>query len=534
MTISMNLADFLRLVQQSGVTDVRTVEQHLSRLGIAANDQPARGAAEALVRDGVLTQFQAEQLLQGKWRGFQVGKYRILERIGSGGMGQVFLCRHLHLPTVAALKVLPPSGAASPSALGRFYREARAAAALHHPHLVRTHDVGQDGDLHYIVMEYVHGPNLMDVVKKFGPLSIERTIAYLYQIADALDYAHQKGLVHRDIKPGNILVDCMGQARLLDLGLARFYHDEEDNLTVMYDDKMVLGTADYVAPEQIANSHTADIRADIYALGATAYFLLAGHPLFPSGTVSQKLIWHGTREPEPIQQIRPEVPQRLAEVIHRMLAKEPEGRYQTPAELQTALLPLLPLDPPPLPEAEMPQYSPLVMRLLAETGLICGHTPRTPPPLRRGIATATSWAKPQAAVASAASPAKPQAAVASAASPAKPQAAVASAASPAKPQPTQSYSPALLSSTPPPKQQVGLSADTDCAALDHTPGLVQQPPAPLIPPSAAQPEPAAAPHHYHHCDQPTAPPTLRRYWLIVALLLLLSIVAASVAWYLWQ
>jgi serine/threonine protein kinase len=384
MTAPVSLPDFFRLIQQSGVADERTIRNHLAGLGIAIEGGDTRSVAEILVRDGLLTQFQADQLLQGKWRGFQVGKYRILERIGSGGMGQVFLCRHIQLASLVAMKVLPPSKASSPSALGRFYREARATASLNHPHLVRTYDIGQDGELHYIIMEYIHGPNLMDVVKKSGPLSIERTVTYLYHIADALDYAHSKGLVHRDIKPSNILVDRYGKARLLDLGLARFCHDEEDNLTVMYDDKMVLGTADYVAPEQIANSHHADIRADIYSLGATAYYLLAGHPIFPTGSVSQKLIWHGTKEPTPIRQIRPDVSEELATIVMRMLAKEPRQRYQTPAELQAALLPLLPIEPPVLPVEEIPRYSPMVMRLLGESSVPTPHLVRTPPPVQRG------------------------------------------------------------------------------------------------------------------------------------------------------
>lgn len=512
MTASVTVTEFLRLLQQSGVADERAVRKHLSGLGIALDGGEARPAAEVLVRDGLLTQFQAEQLLQGKWRGFHVGKYRILERIGSGGMGQVFLCRHLHLPSLAALKVLPPSRASSPSALGRFYREARAAAALHHPHLVRTHDIGQDGELHYIVMEYIHGPNLMDVVKKFGPLSIERTITYLFHMADALDYAHSKGLVHRDIKPGNILVDRFGNARLLDLGLARFCHDEEDNLTVMYDDKMVLGTADYVAPEQIANSHTADIRADIYSLGATAYLLLAGHPIFPTGSVSQKLIWHGTKEPTPIRQVRPEVPEALATIIHRMLAKDPSHRFQTPTELQAALLPLLPLEPPPLPAAEMPQYSPLVMRLLGEENIPNAALIRTPPPVRRGAIT----------------PAITRETLAAASGPQQNSAGQFRAVNAAT----------VLTPTPPPvRSAMTSSPDTDRAALDHTPGLRRSPSAevaPNSPRSSSEPLPFAVPANDER--SPTLTSASRRFWLLAVpgLLLLGAASAAGLIWWLWR
>ena len=222
-----------------------------------------------MVQDGILTNFQAEQFLLGKWRGFTIGKYKLLERVGVGGMGQVFLCEHMFMKRRVAVKVLPPAKAEQPAALGRFYREARAAGSLEHPNIVRTHDIDQDGNLHFIVMEYVDGSNLLDMVKKFGPLDIRRAAHYVRQVAIGLEYAFRNGIIHRDIKPGNVLVDRKGTARILDMGLARFYKDHTDQLTVKYDDKIVLGTADYVAPEQVANSHSVDIRADIYGLGAT-------------------------------------------------------------------------------------------------------------------------------------------------------------------------------------------------------------------------------------------------------------------------
>ncbi|MDW8244585.1 MAG: protein kinase [Thermogemmata sp.] len=512
MTSSLTSAELVRLIQQSGVAEERAIRQHLAGLGVSVDGGDARPLAEVLVRDGLLTQFQADQLLQGKWRGFQVGKYRILERIGSGGMGQVFLCRHVHLPTLVALKVLPPSKASSPSALGRFYREARAAAALDHPHLVRTHDIGQEGELHYIVMEYVHGPNLLDVVKKFGPLSVERVVTYLYHVADALDYAHHKGLVHRDIKPGNILVDRWGNARLLDLGLARFCHDEEDNLTVMYDDKMVLGTADYVAPEQIANSHAADIRADIYSLGATAYYLLAGHPVFPTGSVSQKLIWHSTKDPTPLQQVRPEVPEALAAIVMRMLAKDPRQRYQTPAEVQAALLPLLPLEPP-LPAAEeMPRYCPLVMRLLGETAQPISSPVRTPPPLLRSRTAVSSVSHGGAGLGDSAT------------------------SSPGVATTWRSPAATLLTVTPPPRsgsQYTSRSADTDRAALDQTPCVVRSSSthAPLNPCSIA-PTPDPNPNNQSATapSKPRSAPSRYRWIIICTLLTLLAVIVGLVLW----
>jgi len=359
MSVPSSVEELFQLIRKSGMIDETKLTAYLQRRQVGRGlPQDPREAADAMIRDGLITYFQAEQFLLGKWRGFTIGKYKLLERVGVGGMGQVFLCEHMFMKRRIAVKVLPPAKADQPAALGRFYREARAAGSLEHPNIVRTHDIDQDGNLHFIVMEYVDGPNLLEVVKKFGPMNIARAVNYANQIAVGLQYAFKAGIIHRDIKPGNVLIDRHGKAKILDLGLARFYNDLTDNLTVKYDDKIVLGTADYVAPEQVANSHTVDVRADIYALGASFYFMLAGHPPFPSGTVSQKLLWHRTKDPTPIRQIRPEVPEGLAAVLAKMMAKEPAQRYQTPAEV-AADLAQWEADFVPLPAAEeMPQLSP--------------------------------------------------------------------------------------------------------------------------------------------------------------------------------
>jgi serine/threonine protein kinase len=174
-------------------------------------------------------------------------------------------------------------------------------------------------------------------------------------------HAHASGLIHRDIKPANIMLERNGTIRVLDLGLARFFNDHTDMLTVKYDDKHVLGTADYVAPEQAINSHDVDIRADIYSLGCTLYFCLAGHPPFPDGKVAQKLIWHQVREPAPITQIRAEVPPALAVILTKMMAKEPEQRYQTPREVADALAALIKAPVPMPPAEEMPRLCPAAL-----------------------------------------------------------------------------------------------------------------------------------------------------------------------------
>jgi serine/threonine protein kinase len=359
MPAPTTIDEFLDLVRKSGVVDPALLEEYLARqAGQSALPRDLGKFAGRLVRDGVITHFQAEQILRGKWRRFHIGKYRVLERIGSGGMGSVYLCEHMHMARRVAVKVLPSAKAEDQAALERFYREARAVAALDHPNLVRAYDIDQDGEMHFLVMEYIDGTNLQDIIKRHGPLDVMRAAHYMRQAAQGLQYAHQAaGLVHRDIKPGNILLDRTGVIKVLDLGLARFFHDEDEVITKKYDEN-VLGTADYLAPEQALDSHAVDVRADIYSLGGTFYFCLTGSTPFSQGTAAQKLIWHQTRRPTPVRELRPEVPEGMEAVIDRMMAKEPAARYQTPAEVADALVTWtqLPIAPP--PEHEMPRLCP--------------------------------------------------------------------------------------------------------------------------------------------------------------------------------
>jgi serine/threonine protein kinase len=352
------IEEFLDLVRKSGVVDDKRLVGHLSQLR-AAGEIPADPTqlAQALVRDGVLTQFQAEQLLQGKWRRFSIGKYRVLERLGTGGMGSVYLCEHTLMRRRVALKVLPTAKADDPAALERFYREARAVAAVDHPNIVRAYDIDREDKIHFLVMEHVDGSSLQEIVKKNGPMDVLRACHYIRQAALGLQHAHESaGLVHRDIKPGNLLVDRSGTVKVLDMGLARFFHDKDDGLSQKYDEN-VLGTADYLAPEQAIDSHAADIRADIYSLGATFYYLLTGQTPFGEGTVAQKLIWHQTRQPRALKSLRPEVPDGLADLVERMMAKDPAQRFATPLEVAEALSPWTQSPIPPPPDDEMPQLS---------------------------------------------------------------------------------------------------------------------------------------------------------------------------------
>jgi serine/threonine protein kinase len=390
MSAPSTVDEFLDVVRKSGLVEETALAGFLEAVAAAPPDTPT-DLASAMLRAGLLTRFQAQQLLLGRSRGFTLGgKYRVLEFLGAGGMGSVYLCEHTAMRRWVAVKVLPADqGKDSSSYVERFYREARASAALDHPNIVRAFDVDHDGKLHFLVMEYVDGVSLQQLVERHGPLDPVRAAHYLCQVALGLQHAHEAGLVHRDVKPANLLLDRTGTVKVLDLGLARFFH-EDDGLSKKYDEN-VLGTTDYLAPEQVIDGKV-DIRADIYALGASFYFCLTGSTLFGPGTTAAKLVWQRVRKPRPIRELRPEVPAEMAELIEeKMLAKEPEDRFQEPAEVCAALAPWVHEPIPPPPAAEMPQLCP------ALSGAIAAGPPKTPTPARvPGIASTTrvGWTGP--------------------------------------------------------------------------------------------------------------------------------------------
>lgn len=352
-------ADLLEMVRHSGLIPADRLTTYLQSKHGQLPAEPARIAA-ALVNDGLLTKFQAAQILKGRYKNFMIGRYRVLEPLGAGGMSRVYLCEHATMGHRVAMKLLPVQQGADPSMVERFFREARAVAALNHPNIVRAHDVAEEpGKFHYLVMDFVDGVNLHDLVQRHGPLSPERAAHYISQAAEGLQHIHESGLVHRDLKPGNLLLDRSGMIKILDLGLARFNESESGpSITKKYDDKAILGTADFLSPEQAIQSSTVDIRADIYSLGATMYFLLAGRPPFPGDNVTQKLLAHQIKAPEPLGKLRPDLPPELIAVVDKMMAKKPEERYQQPIELVSALAAWTaePIDPP--TDEELPSRGP--------------------------------------------------------------------------------------------------------------------------------------------------------------------------------
>ena len=350
MSRPQTIAEFLDLAQKSGVVEPGELEPFFEDLSPAELGAPPGPFAEELVKGGLLTYFHAEQLLLGKHRGFTIGKYRILERLGSGGMAFVYLCEHRMLGQRVAIKMLPTS-LQDPSLFKRFLREARAGALLQHPNIVRAHDLDEENRVHFLVMDFVDGVLLHDLVVKHGPLEIAQAAHYFKQVAAGLQCAHDAGLVHRDIKPGNLIIDRAGTVKILDLGLAKVFGEGEVLTTG------VLGTPDYVAPEQALDSHAVDARADIYGLGCTLYFALTGTAPFPEGTVAQKLLWHQNRPLLPVKSLRPEVPAELAAVVEKMTRKVPAERYQTATEAGEALTPWATGPVPPPPAIENPRLS---------------------------------------------------------------------------------------------------------------------------------------------------------------------------------
>jgi len=342
MTLKLTAASFLAGVRQSGLIDPDRLDglmTELSRGGVDCNDSCA--IATALVDRKVLTEWQSDKLLQGRHKGFILGRYRLLSLLGAGEMSAVYLAEHILMERRCAIKVLPANKVQDTSYLGRFHREARAVAAMNHPNIVRAYDVDKQTesgtDIHFLVMEYVDGRNIEQIVKEQGPLDYVAAVDYIRQAAEGLGHAHQSGMVHRDVKPGNLLIDSTGVVKLLDLGLARFFKtSDEESLTIKHDEK-VLGTADYLAPEQAVDSHQVDARADIYSLGCTMYFALTGHPPFTDGTLVQRLLAHQTKFPPSVRYERPDIDEGLLAILDKMMAKKAADRYQTAGEVSEAL-----------------------------------------------------------------------------------------------------------------------------------------------------------------------------------------------------
>jgi serine/threonine protein kinase len=268
-----------------------------------------------------------------------ISGYEILEELGHGGMGRVFKARQVHLDRIVAIKVILPERLSDSGAFQRFQREARAIARLSHPNIVTVHDCGLAGGTSFLVLEYVEGTDLARRLRA-GPLPVGQACEYIRQTALALQHAHERGLVHRDVKPGNLLLDAAGtKVKVLDLGLALLVNRPKSDSpsTALTGEGTVLGTLAYLAPEQALAPHRVDIRADLYSLGCTFYELLTGTVPFPGASFAEVVLLHQSGQPRAIRELRPEVSYEVARIVEKLMAKRPEDRYQTPTELATAL-----------------------------------------------------------------------------------------------------------------------------------------------------------------------------------------------------
>ncbi len=331
------LDQFVANLKRSRLVADDDLRKARSNTPIEPSGDAAVRLARALIEQGSLTNYQAKKVLAGATRGFFLGEYRILRSLGEGGMGKVYLAVRERDGFRAAIKVLPASKAVDGGqALSRFRREMELSTRAIHPNLARTIDVGQDGDVHFMILEYVPGESLYQLVKhpKGGPLRVTDAARYFLKVLDGIEAAHEVGLIHRDIKPSNLMVTPDGDARVLDLGLARLIDDVEGSLTKH---NVVIGTLDYASPEQLGDAARADRRSDLYSLGCTLYFALAGHPPFEGGDVVNKIFKQKMDDPEPLERVARGVPSAFAAIVRKLMNKNPNDRYQTVAELRVDL-----------------------------------------------------------------------------------------------------------------------------------------------------------------------------------------------------
>jgi tRNA A-37 threonylcarbamoyl transferase component Bud32 len=321
-----------------------------------------RTAARKLITDDWLTPYQVNLILQGRASELVMGSYLILGRLGQSITGQIYKALHRTMQRVVALKVIRQELLADREAVERFYREMGVVGRLDHPNIIHAYDAGPIGDSHVLAMEFFEGMTLAQMVEKSGHLPPAQACDYIRQVANGLQHAHEKGLVHRDIKPQNLVVDrrpdaqhrvdsVFGTVKILDMGLARLQSGMGDDWSSLVSAKRgvaIVGTGDYLAPEQAMDYHAVDIRADIYSLGCVLYFLLTGRPPFPDGTIAQKLLKHQQAIPAKVSLYRRDVPPQVDTVLSKMMGKRPEYRYATPADVANALaaLRLSALHPP--------------------------------------------------------------------------------------------------------------------------------------------------------------------------------------------
>ncbi len=334
--------DFLTVLRKSEIIDADELSLAISQYGLSAKSY-AGEVADTLVNKNFLTRFQADRMLQGEYRDLVIDNYKVLYMLGSGGMGYVYAAQEPDSSWKVALKVLSENLQNDRGAVARFQLEAQAGLRINHPNIVRTIGIKKVdniyGSIHYVVMELVQGVSLVELLEIRRPISYQRAADIICQVAEGLDHSHNQGLIHRDIKPENLLIRSNGSVKILDFGLAMLDENGEEFSMAMIHGQNCVGTADFIAPEQSVDSYRIDQRADIYSLGCTFYSALTCKVPFPTKSVAEKLEAHRTKHPKPVQELRPDVPDRLAKILRKMMAKRPEDRFSNCAEVVEYLKP---------------------------------------------------------------------------------------------------------------------------------------------------------------------------------------------------
>jgi serine/threonine-protein kinase len=329
--------EFLRAVSESELISSDDLRGALRATGGGTGGSDVGTLAQDLVGAGRLTRFQADVILAGRSHELSIGNYIVLNRLGAGGMGTVFKACHRRMKRIVALKILSRDSAAESSFAQRFQREVETIAQLSHPNIVMAFDAGEGESGLFLVMEFVDGRDLGSEVAQAGPLAAADAVESILQAARGLNYAHSHGVVHRDVKPANLLRATNGLVKVADLGLARITSESTSVNASLTQAGSLLGTADYMAPEQALDSAAVDHRVDVYSLGCTLFYLLAGRPLYSAGSLMALLLKHRDAPIPSLAEARPEVPAELDALFRRMAAKRPEDRFSTMAAVVQAL-----------------------------------------------------------------------------------------------------------------------------------------------------------------------------------------------------
>ena len=326
---------FLSQLSDSGILPEEKLKVVVSKKNSFADGE---ALARDMIKSNLLTKYQAEQILGGRTKHLVMGKYQILEKIGAGGMGQVYKAYHSGTGRVVAIKVILSKSKIDPEVVRRFEREVKAAAKLVHQNIITVFDVDQTNGRVFMVMEYIKGHDLAAIIVKKGKLGLPDTINYILQIANGLKYAHDQGVIHRDIKPGNIIIDANGNVKIVDMGLAKIETDSnQEDISMLTGATAIMGTVDFMSPEQGFSSRDVDVRTDIYSLGATLFYLLTGKFMYAGNSAFAKLLAHRESPIPSLCTAMPGLPLELENIFLKMVAKNPVDRYASMTQVISAL-----------------------------------------------------------------------------------------------------------------------------------------------------------------------------------------------------